>query len=83
MIVVSEMGEQWSPHTAPAMQAEMEIIMSCGSTSWKQDTTMGMRMPNVPHDVPDAKARPTETTKMMAGRKCMSSLAEFSTKLAT
>ena len=33
IIVVSEMGEQWSPHTAPAIQAEMEMIMSCGSTS--------------------------------------------------
>ena len=31
MIVVSEIGEQWSPQTAPAMQAEMEIIISCGS----------------------------------------------------
>jgi len=50
MMVVSEMGEQWSPHTAPAMQAEMEIIISCGSTSWKHDTTMGMSMPNVPHE---------------------------------
>ena len=28
MMVVSEMGEQWSPHTAPAMQAEMEMIIS-------------------------------------------------------
>ena len=27
IIVVSEIGEQWSPHTAPAMQAEMEIII--------------------------------------------------------
>ena len=29
MMVVSEMGEQWSPHTAPAMQAEMEKIEHC------------------------------------------------------
>ena len=28
MIVVSEMGEQWSPQTAPARQAEIEIIIS-------------------------------------------------------
>ena len=65
------------------MQAEMEIIMSCGSTSWKQDTTMGMSMPNVAHDVPEAKARPTATTKMMAGRSPMNSVAECSTRLAT
>ena len=25
MMVVSEMGEMWSPQTAPAMQAEMEM----------------------------------------------------------
>ena len=25
-MVVSEMGEQWSPHTAPAMQAEMQMM---------------------------------------------------------
>ena len=25
-MVVSEMGEQWSPQTAPAMQAEMEMV---------------------------------------------------------
>jgi len=28
IIVVSEIGEQWSPQTAPAIQAEMEIIIS-------------------------------------------------------
>ena len=27
MIVVSEIGEQWSPHTAPAMQAETAMIV--------------------------------------------------------
>ena len=27
MMVVSEIGEQWSPQTAPAMQAEIEIIL--------------------------------------------------------
>ena len=27
-MVVSEMGEQWSPHTAPAMQAEMQMMPS-------------------------------------------------------
>ena len=27
-MVVSEMGEQWSPHTAPAQQAEMPMMSS-------------------------------------------------------
>lgn len=83
MMVVSEMGEQWSPATAPAIHAEMEMIISCGSMSWKQDTTMGMRMPKVAQDVPEAKASPVATTKMMAGRSPMSPSAEFATKPAT
>ena len=29
MMVVSEIGEQWSPHTAPARQADMPIPMFC------------------------------------------------------
>ena len=40
-------------------------------------------MPKVPHDVPEAKARPTATRKMMAGRNPMSPAAECSTKPAT
>ena len=28
IIVVSEIGEQWSPHTAPAIQAEIEMIFN-------------------------------------------------------
>ena len=27
MMVVSDIGEQWSPHTAPAIHAEIEIII--------------------------------------------------------
>jgi hypothetical protein len=27
MIVVSDMGEQWSPQTAPAMQADIAMII--------------------------------------------------------
>ena len=44
IIVVSEIGEQWSPHTAPAMQADMEIIISCGLDSANTATTMGIRI---------------------------------------
>ena len=46
-MVVSEMGEQWSPHTAPAIQAEMQMMARgslMGNTLW----TMGMRIPKVP-----------------------------------
>ena len=50
IIVVSEMGEQWSPQTAPARQADIPMkrrLLSAGNTA----TTMGMRIPNVPQDV--------------------------------
>ena len=71
MIVVSEMGEQWSPQTAPAMQAEMEIIISCGSVFWNTATTIGIRIPKVPQLVPVAKARNAPIRKMMAGRSAI------------
>ena len=66
MMVVSEMGEMWSPQTAPAMQAEMEMTRN-GAAAGNTATQMGMRMLKVPHDVPVAKASNAATTKMMAG----------------
>src|SRR5699024_8836127 len=66
MMVVSEMGEQWSPATAPAKHAEMPMVRSSGSPA-KMGSTMGMRMPNVPQLVPVANASPHATRKMMAG----------------
>lgn len=61
-MVVSEMGEQWSPQTAPAQQAEMPMINS-GLSAGKIAVTIGMRMPKVPHEVPEAKERPQATAK--------------------
>ncbi len=70
MIVVSEMGEQWSPQTAPAMQAEIAMIISVLSMfPPKTATTMGIRTPNVPHDVPVAKARRHPITNTIAGKR--------------
>ena len=54
-MVVSEMGEQWSPQTAPAMQAEMQTI-AMGLSMENTFCTMGIRMPKVPQEVPVAKA---------------------------
>ena len=68
-MVVSEMGEQWSPHTAPAMQAEIEITIKVGLVLANTLTTMGIRMPKVPHDVPVANASPHPTRKMIAGSR--------------
>ena len=69
MIVVSDMGEQWSPHTAPAIQAEMEIIISWGLEFINTFTTMGIRIPKVPQEVPVENARKHATRKIIAGRK--------------
>ena len=74
---------QWSPHTAPAIQAEMEIIISCGLEFANTATTMGIRMPKVPHEVPVEKARKQPTRKMMAGRKFMRAPALCSMAAAT
>ena len=78
MMVVSEMGEQWSPQTAPARQAEMPMMNSGLVGSWKTVVTMGMRIPKVPQDVPVANAMKTATTKMMAGsRDCRPAATPF------
>ena len=64
-MVVSEMGEQWSPHTAPDRQAAMEMTsISPSGNAWH---TMGIRMEKVPQLVPVAKARNTATRKMITG----------------
>ena len=84
MMVVSEMGEQWSPQTAPAMQAEMEMIISSFERlPSKTLTTIGMRMPNVPQDVPVAKLRPQPIRKMIAGSSDRKLPAEPRTSAAT
>lgn len=61
MIVVSEIGEQWSPQTAPARQDAMEITIICPSGN--TPITIGIRMLNVPQDVPVANARNAATRK--------------------
>lgn len=40
-MVVSEMGEQWSPHTAPAMQAETHMT-PMGSVMGNTSSVMGI-----------------------------------------
>ena len=69
MIVVSEIGEQWSPQTAPAMQAEMAIVIRVGLVAWNASTTIGIRIPKVPQEVPVANARKQPTRKMIAGSR--------------
>ena len=51
---------------APAQLAEMPMISSVLSAG-KTAVTIGIRMPNVPQLVPEAKARMQATTKITAG----------------
>ena len=54
MIVVSEIGEQWSPQTAPAIHAETQT-MARGLLIWNTLCTIGISMPKVPQLDPVAK----------------------------
>ena len=65
-MVVSEIGDTWSPQTAPAMHAEMEMMRS-GAAAGNTAMQIGMSMPNVPQEVPVAKASNAATMKIIAG----------------
>ena len=78
-MVVSEIGEQWSPHTAPAIHAEIEMIISSWFVPENTLTTIGIRIPKVPHEVPVANAITAPITKIIAGRKFISPPAELLT----
>ena len=70
-MVVSEIGEQWSPQTAPAIQAEMQM-MAMGLLMSNTLCTMGIRMPKVPQLVPVAKASRQPTANTITGRNICS-----------
>ena len=55
-MVVSEIGEQWSPHTAPAITADMHGTINAASTFTAIAAAIGNMIPNVPQLVPVAKA---------------------------
>ena len=80
-MVVSEIGEQWSPQTAPARQAEMEMINNLSSKP--TPTTIGNKIPNVPQEVPVAKARNTATRNTIAGKNKVRLLAPDLNKVLT
>ena len=82
IIVVSEIGEQWSPQTAPARQADIDIMPSSLPTG-KIAKTIGIKIPNVPQDVPVANAIPQATRKIIAGNRLCSTVAEPPTSSAT
>ena len=75
MIVVSEIGEQWSPQTAPARQADIPIMPSSLPTG-NIEITIGIRIPNVPQEVPVANAIRQATINIIAGKKFCKEPAE-------
>ena len=64
-MVVSDIGEMWSPQTAPAIHADMEMMRS-GAAAGNTAMHIGMSIPNVPQDVPVAKA----STYITCRRSC-------------
>ena len=79
-IVVSEMGEQWSPKTAPESTAPMVAIRMrwlssvdrpASSGKWyAMGMTMGVRIAIVAQEVPVENAMNAATTKVSAGMRC-------------
>ena len=67
-IVVSEIGDTWSPYTAPPSVAPMATRNS-GSCAGNTPITMGRISAMVPHDVPMAKPMNAATTKMTTGSR--------------
>ena len=65
-IVVSEMGETWSPNTAPPRVAETVMRVSVPLPP-RIATAIGTRTPKVPQDVPVANASPSATAKKITG----------------
>ena len=71
MMVVSEIGEIWSPQTAPASTADTATIIMVGSVSENILTTMGTRIANVPQLVPEENAIKIAMQKISSGTKRM------------
>ena len=77
---MSDIGEQWSPQTAPERQAAIEIT-SISYVFPPSNTlhTIGTNIANVPQLVPVAKARNSATKKIIAGRNKLNAQAEPAT----
>lgn len=68
-MVVSEIGEQWSPQTAPAKHAEITITVADPVIPAFSNISseIGINMPKVPQEVPVENASPSATRNMTAG----------------
>ena len=81
-IVVSDIGEQWSPNTEPANVAARLITVSSGATLWHIVMIIGINIPKVPQDVPIENDSNAATIKIIAGIKA-GGIFEASTRCAT
>lgn len=80
IIVVSDIGEQWSPHTAPERHAAIEITsISYVLPSPNTLHTIGIRIANVPQLVPVENARNKATINIIHGRNSFNAPAEPAT----
>ena len=59
------------------------MIINCGLEFANTATTMGIRIPKVPHEVPVENARKHPTRKMIAGRNIIRLFALLSIAVAT
>ena len=66
-MVVSEIGEIWSPHTAPASTAATFSASKDTLLVLITAVTIGIMIPKVPQDVPVEKESPIATAKNSAG----------------
>lgn len=66
-IVVSDMGEQWSPKIDPARVADRLIIKCSGATCWQMTTIIGINIPKVPHEVPIENDKIAATINIITG----------------
>ena len=86
MTVVSEIGDTWSPHTAPeSTDATAMIIICMLSAPGNIAIAIGTRMANVPQLVPVENDRKIATRNKIAGSSTLAEALEptrFSTKEA-
>ena len=69
-IVVSEIGEQWSPNTDPEKIAARIIDKKCmWSVCIRIGTIIGIKIPKVPHEVPVEKLKNEASINTSAGSK--------------
>ena len=78
MIVVSEIGDIWSPHTAPARTAATARIIIVSSDLENIFTTIGTRIAKVPQLVPDENPMNTAIRKMITGTNLTTEGLRFS-----